>query len=412
MSSFLEKGILKNFGYLTVIQLFNLIFPIIIYPYIIKTVGTENYGLVLFAQSIIIYFSLVVNFGFTVYGTNEVSTSNNNKANLSRIITDILMIQLILICLTFLVIGIISVFLDADTSLLLMLATYLCLNELAIPTWYFQGRQQMKYIAICNFLAKLTSLIVIVFMVKGPNDYHFILVAYLLGTLICGIFSWNKILIIDKNKLSKWSFKSLKNVIAESTPFFVSHSLGGITGKSNGFVIGKFVGTTELAYYDLAEKLINLVSVIFSNFSNAIFPVMSQKRNKNLVKNSLKIVLIISVLAILFLNLFAGDIITIIGGSSMKPAIPYLCFLSISLIPKSIGPIISTSILAVNNLGFVLSRSFILGFISYTILISALIIFNYSTVVTIIAVYLSALFITISYRIYFCYKNKLKSWII
>ena len=89
------KKIINNFGYLSLIQIFNLIFPLIIYPYLIRTVGKENYGIVVFAQSIAIYFSLLVNFGFNIYGTDAIAKCNGKVDQISKIVSSVFTVQLL-----------------------------------------------------------------------------------------------------------------------------------------------------------------------------------------------------------------------------------------------------------------------------------------------------------------------------
>src|SRR5690606_12829054 len=150
--------ILNNFGYLSIIQLFNLLFPLILYPYLIRVVGKESYGAVLFAQSIAVYFSLFINYGFNIYGTNEVSKYLLSRTRLSITIGKIFSVQIVFYLLNILIILLIFYTSNwIENVFLYLFATYLCLNEIAVPVWYFQGKEEMKYIAICSFFSKVTS---------------------------------------------------------------------------------------------------------------------------------------------------------------------------------------------------------------------------------------------------------------
>src|SRR5690606_18061784 len=174
-----------------------------------------------------------------------------------------------------------------------------------------------KYIAICSFFSKVTSLLLIITLVNDSSDYVYILVSYFIGTLVCFTFSFYKIFIKDKNNFIFPRIVSLKSVMVDSYPYFISHALGGITSKSNSFLIGLFVGKVELAYYDLADKIINIISVFFQNFSNAIFPNVAKSKDFNLVRKSIKISFVFSVLIIIGLLFSSEIIVKILGGSDM-----------------------------------------------------------------------------------------------
>ena len=361
------KKIINNFGYLSLIQIFNLIFPLIIYPYLIRTVGKENYGIVVFAQSIAIYFSLLVNFGFNIYGTDAIAKCNGKVDQISKIVSSVFTVQLLFYITSILLLYGVSFLYEDTSSLLLILGSYLCLHEIAVPVWYFQGIQQMRFIAICNLVAKLTSLIIILILVVNEDDYLYILAAYAIGSIFCGMLSFWKIFVRDKVRYSTPSLKNLKDILKNSFPLFVSHSLGGITAKSNAFLIGNFIGKTELSYYDLAEKLVNMVSVFFANFSNALFPVMSLKGNPGFVKKTIRTALALSIFIVIVIMFLSDSIVTIVGGLDMKDAAHYLVLMSLSIIFRAVGPIISTSILVVNGLSKALSKSFIWDFLIYSL---------------------------------------------
>ena len=59
-----NKTILANFSYLSLLQVFAILFPLLTYPYLLRVIGLELYGVIIFAQSIINYVSLVINFGW------------------------------------------------------------------------------------------------------------------------------------------------------------------------------------------------------------------------------------------------------------------------------------------------------------------------------------------------------------
>ena len=60
-----EKAtIVSNYGYLLFLQGANYLLPLILLPFLVRVLGTEKYGLVMFAQSTAIILSVIVDFGF------------------------------------------------------------------------------------------------------------------------------------------------------------------------------------------------------------------------------------------------------------------------------------------------------------------------------------------------------------
>lgn len=74
-----NRLILQNTGYLSVIEVIRLAMPFVALPYIIRTVGAENYGTAVFAQTIISYFSILINWGLDVSAVKDVSVHRNYR---------------------------------------------------------------------------------------------------------------------------------------------------------------------------------------------------------------------------------------------------------------------------------------------------------------------------------------------
>ena len=64
-----EKLLAKNTLMLYIMQISSYIFPLISFPYLTRVLGAEKYGIVVFANSIMSYFTLFIEFGFLLSGT-------------------------------------------------------------------------------------------------------------------------------------------------------------------------------------------------------------------------------------------------------------------------------------------------------------------------------------------------------
>ena len=80
-----SKKISANFMYLSILQGMNLLLPLITFPYLVRVLGIEKFGLIMFAQAFIVYFSMLADYGFNLSGIREVSSNRNNKNKLIKI---------------------------------------------------------------------------------------------------------------------------------------------------------------------------------------------------------------------------------------------------------------------------------------------------------------------------------------
>ena len=55
-----------NFISLASLDVFNYLLPIITFPYLVRVLGAEKYGVIVFATSFIQYFITITDYGFTI----------------------------------------------------------------------------------------------------------------------------------------------------------------------------------------------------------------------------------------------------------------------------------------------------------------------------------------------------------
>ena len=80
-----KKIVANNYLSLLFLQGANYLLPLLILPFLVRVLGTEKFGLIMFAQSLATFLMVFVDFGFNLSGTREVSLSRQNHQKLSEI---------------------------------------------------------------------------------------------------------------------------------------------------------------------------------------------------------------------------------------------------------------------------------------------------------------------------------------
>ncbi len=138
------KKISTNFMYLSILQGMNLILPLITFPYLVRVLGIEKFGLIMFAQAFIVYFSMIADYGFNLSGTREISSNRNNKDKLIKIFSSIMTarIVLVLVGLIFLSLIVFSFERFSKDWELYFLTFGIVIGTALFPTWFFQGMKR------------------------------------------------------------------------------------------------------------------------------------------------------------------------------------------------------------------------------------------------------------------------------
>lgn len=404
-----HKTLISNFNYLSVLQLFQLITPLIIYPYLIRVLGKEIYGVVAFSYAIIAYLTVFINFGFDISEIKEISIYRDNKKKVSEILSTVLTIKIIFALLSILGLFIIlQIIPELNKHKWLYIASIGLLLDTAInPRFYFQGVEKMKFITYLTVTSKLIFLVLIFLVIKKPSHYIFVPLFTSIGTLISSLIGLFIVFGKQDVHLIRPSLLNIKEMISNSFPFFTSRVSVLAINKTNILLLGTFVGYTEVAYYDLAEKLVNVMKMPFNIFNQVLFPNVSKTKNIGLVKKTLKYLLGIYVLGYLSLYVISEPIIKIFGGNEMLPARFVLYILGISAITELISVFLGAPMLLVMGYKKEYNGSIIWGSIFYLFLILSLYIFNNIGLYQLAAATVIASAFILIYRTWFCEKHNL-----
>lgn len=319
-----NKRIVENFSYLSLAQLFNMLFPIITFPYLVNVLGAELYGEIVYAQVIATYFSIVVSYGFNVSGAKEVAIHREAHSKLSEIVSVIMGIKVIFFLLSFFLFATILLLLGLDKQnfLLYFFSFFICFNDLLFPQWFFQGIEKIKYTTLINLLIKSVFLIFIFLFVRDNTDYLLVPILNAMGAIIGGVaslyvlfFRENITLVCPKRSMLIYYLKS-------NFPLFLSDIIISVKDRFNVIFIGYFLGMNEVAVYDLGIKLVGLFMVFINVINNAVFPKMSIEKNKNLLKKVMKFSFLFCFISVVMIEPLVPFIVKIVSADLEGAALP------------------------------------------------------------------------------------------
>jgi len=153
----LNKTLVQNFSSLTILQFSNYLFPIITFPYLVRVLGPEKFGLVNFAAAFVAYFNVFTDYGFNLSATKDISINRNNPNKVNEIFSTVLVIKLILSVVSLMVFSLLIFTIPrfSANSEIYFYSFLIVLGAVLFPGWFFQGMEKMKYITVTNVTVKI-----------------------------------------------------------------------------------------------------------------------------------------------------------------------------------------------------------------------------------------------------------------
>lgn len=354
-----KKQVFSNVLSLTFMQAANYLIPLVAIPYLVRVLGDDRFGLVMFAQAFIQYFIILVDFGFELTATREISVNRENKERVTEIFSSVIYIKVLLLFASFLIMNAV-VFSFRQFSAewqLYYLSFGMVIGQILFPVWYFQGIERMKYIMYFNVLAKTIFTVLIFFTIFGPEDYKLYAVINSSGFIFAGLAAFIVALSMNRFAFFKPSIKPIRGLLRKTRDVFISNVGISLYMTSTTFLLGVVTGRNDLVgFYAVAEKAVRGIRYVVSPITQALFPYLSKRFAGETKKQSILVlkklifyltpILIICILGILF---FTGTIVHILTGSDNPRTIIDMRIISLILLVGTFNNVLG--VLGMLNLG-------------------------------------------------------------
>lgn len=406
-----HRTLVSNFGYLSALEVARLVFPLFTYPYLIRVLKPETYGSIIFAQGIAGYYSVLINFGFQTTATQEVAQVRDDREKLSETVSTTIQAQLGLwtLCLLFHIGLVFSIPSLAQNKPLYLLTFAGTISEVFFPNWYFQGIERMRYITLISCGTRLLNVFAVFALVHQTSDYMILPVISLGASLVSSTAALT-IMLRHGVKLRPQPIRRVRQVMAGSAPLFYSNGFASIADQGGTLVVGAALGAAELAYYNLAEKIIRLASALYFNMARTLYPNLARSRNKEMSRKATRIVLMSGLAGTFAIAATAQWIIPIVGGERMTPAIGVLRSLAPYIVFAAVGPLLVNVLMFEGKRGTIFANTMIASVV-YVGSLVLLALGNQLTIYTVAAAFLVSIVVRVGHRFWVVKQHRLTDWL-
>lgn len=347
-----NKRLLSNFISLSMLQGVNYILPLLTFPYLVKTLGIENFGILAFATSTISFFQILTDFGFNLSATKEVSIHRENVSKLSEIYSAVMTIKFILIFISFFSLLLLINFVDKfEVNKLIFIYTFgIVVGNFLFPIWFFQGMEKMKYITYLNIIAKGFFTVCIFVFVQQKNDFYLVPILNSMGFIIVGLIS---VYIVRKDFKIQFQFvnlQTIKKYVLDGYHIFISTIFINVYSSVSILILGFFTNNYYVGVYSIIEKIVAIFNGLFAPVTQTLYPYIVNKISKSrdeaiiFIKIVLKYYAIFSISLSIFVSLFAYQLLYLISKDEViaMQYQHYLQIMSLGIILSRVGEVFGT----------------------------------------------------------------------
>lgn len=169
----MAQSITKNFIYNVIKASTNTIIPLIIFPYVNRTLSPEYIGKLDVGSAFVGYVGLIATLGIDVYAVRECSAVRDDREKLEKVSNQIYSINICTLLTSF-VLMFAALFLFPQLSPYIGAILIYSLNVL-FPvlgtTWLNNAKEDFRFITLTTFVLQIATVVMVFAFVRSPQDY-------------------------------------------------------------------------------------------------------------------------------------------------------------------------------------------------------------------------------------------------
>lgn len=277
-----RNGLKKNYAYNLLYRIVTLVTPLITSPYISRVIGADGIGQYSYTYAISHYFLIFAVLGVSDYGNRCIAKVRDSKEERNKVFSEIVSLQ-ILLSVGMSILYIIYCLVVTENRRLAYMQGFNVLSAIFDVTWLLFGLELFYVTTLRNVIVKIGTVLLILLLVKSPNDVWKYTLIMSGGTLVGQLSVWpilrNYVCFIRP----KWNdvIKHLKPNLVLFLPVIANDLLGYF----DKIMIGNMSIDAELGCYDNAEKLLSIPNSLVTALGTVMLPRVSNSIAKGELKS-------------------------------------------------------------------------------------------------------------------------------
>jgi O-antigen/teichoic acid export membrane protein len=326
----------ENILALGALQMLNYAAPLITVPYLVRVLGPGYFGMVSFAQGIVLYFDFATDYGFNFSATRAIAACGDDAPAVSRIFWATLCAKCLLLCANGLLFALLVILVPQlrHAAALLTVTFLYVFGTTLFPLWLFQGLEKLKLAAALVGIARLFTVPALFLFVRGPGDYVKAGAIQASVEAVAALLALPWLIRGARLIFCKPSFSDIMDSLRQGWPLFLSGSALFVSTSNATVILGFTAGQVQVGYFSAADKLIKAAVAALNPIGQALYPHLTGIKAKSkdqallLIRKSFVAMGALALLISLVTLVFARPICDIVLGRSFSQSAAVLEWLS------------------------------------------------------------------------------------
>ncbi len=406
--SICSHSVTRNAFALGIMQVASFIVPLLILPYLTRTIGIDAFGVVLFTLAAIQLAYIVTDYGFSLYAVYEISHQRENTSAVNFLLGSIYGAKVLLVLIAGTIVYFAGFFSEYDQyQNIFLFAVFAVICQAFQPIWFFQGVERMKNITIFIVISKVIYAVLVLIWVNDVEDTPLVILAWSIaqgiGSIIAVVFIYR-----EGYAVLCPTVASIIRVLKNAGKFFGSRIAVAVYTSANTLLLGLVSTSTHVAIYGACNQLYSAGQQVTLPINQALYPYMVKQKDWRLFLRLVSIVGVSMIIGVIFISFWLDSILQLIYGDEFSDATSVMAVFLVILIVNYFGSVFGYPVFGALGDNSFANYSVMLGAIFHIIIIGLL--YATSNVTAISVAYATlvtesvVMFIRV-YKIHYLYKH-------
>ena len=301
----MQKSISKNAVFKAILNMFNIILPIVVMPVITHALSGTNYSYITTGETFNTILVAFASFGVYQYGLREISNVRDDEKKLRQTFTSLFVITIFTTIIVFIlyILYLYKFYYDNPAFYTCFIMGFNIVFNLFYVEWVNEALENYDFIAVKTMVVKTVYSLVVLFCIRENNDFLFYVYLGVAINLVNNILSYFYI-----KKRIKFNFSNLK-IRKYIKPLFLVVILSNTSllyTQLDRLLIIRHGSDMDLSAYGIAQKGMYMINALMLTIIQVTMPRLSNNLSNDSKENYIN--LLQRVIKIYYLFLFPASI--------------------------------------------------------------------------------------------------------